>query len=79
MSISQSCACGKKELWSKCGKDDGSVLNPFYPRSNKTSRSGFVYCRYFPIKEKVGGKRGLKPSFVKSKRMYKVVPIILQA
>ena len=30
----------------------------------KTSHSGFVYCRYFPRKEKVGGKRGLTPWFV---------------
>jgi len=42
---------------------------------HKTSHSGFVYCRYFPIKEKVGGKRGLK--FRLSKVC--IVPITLQA
>jgi len=65
MSISQLSKkknCLRKELW----KNKRLLSLPFGEvggASYKTSHSGFVYCRYFPRKEKVGGKRGLKASF----------------
>jgi len=63
-------------------QDQRNHQKSLHPRLNKTSRSGFVYCRYFrpstPLriqgtKEKVGGKRGLTHAFGVN------VPIILQA